>query len=54
MILAGRVALTRITGTIPFYESQDTRLMGCGGTYLLGDSVLLIFCSMNLLKYYLD
>jgi len=22
--------------------------MGCGGTYLLGDSVLLIFCSMNL------
>ncbi len=33
---------------IRFYESQDTRLMGCGGTYLLGDSVLLIFCSMNL------
>lgn len=33
---------------IRFYESQDTRLMGCGGSYLLGDSVLLIFCSMNL------
>ena len=33
---------------IKFYGTQDTRLMGSGGTYLLGDSVMLILSSMNL------
>lgn len=33
---------------IRFYGTQDTRLMGNGGTYLLGDSILMIFCAMNL------
>lgn len=33
---------------IKFYGTQDTRLMGSGATYLLGDSVMLILSAMNL------
>lgn len=33
---------------IRFYGTQDTRFMGNGGSYLLGDSALLILSSVNL------